>query len=172
MPYVSSGYDFRPRHNMSYSPCVQYTKWLRPRIEASHTGACHKYWFRNTNIPKPICVTRAGALRISFALIYNIFLNYLKFMEPKKDRNVFHHFGSVRFRDYRYTEYRYTALLMGSKITGPPGRQILKDARPGQKVSALGTRAGAYFQHWYHIHMMYISSLIVKTWKPYEIPND
>jgi hypothetical protein len=84
MPYVSSGYDFRPRHNMSYSPCAQYTKWLRPRIEASHTGACHKYWFRNTNIPKPICVTRDGALRISFALIYTIFVNYLKFMEPKK----------------------------------------------------------------------------------------
>ena len=84
MPYVSSGYDFRPRHNMSYSPCAQYKIWLRPRIEASHTGACHKYWFRNTNIPKPICVTRDGALRISFALIYNIFVNCLKFMEPKK----------------------------------------------------------------------------------------
>jgi len=95
MPYVSSGYDFRPRHNMSYSPCAQYKIWLRPRIEASHTGACHKYWFRNTNIPKAIFVTRAGAIRISFALIYNIFLNYLKFME-------------ITDRFFRYTEYRYT----------------------------------------------------------------
>ena len=69
------------------TPPVHDTKWLRPQIEASLT--CSRTFitnigFANTNTPKPIFVTRACASWISFTLIYNIFLNYLKFMVPKK----------------------------------------------------------------------------------------
>ena len=140
--------------------------WVTPPVLNIQNGCAHESKLH----------TQALVTNIDFAIL--IFWNQYLWQEPvlygyllhwfiiyfliiwnswnrKKDRNAFHHFGSVRFgseityRFFRYTEYRYTALLMGSKITGPPGRQILKDARPGQEVSAPGTRAGAYFQHWF-----------------------